>query len=266
MKQPVDTAFPAYPWPDEEMIARYGLRRLTPEEQQVFLGLWLALDVFKARMTKPPAAVPRARAGWVVWIAETYPGQHHIRLPGGATMLAPYHNIAWERVPVETPATTIEEVRAEERRLQAEARKWRPGQVITTPGTRLSWDSLAGWIAAWQQLQGRAHSSDRYWKESQHLRALPVEMITAETDEAILYDFLSLMSTGDARPPKGMRAEHPTTPLVVEAHNRLAQLGAVPYRQYRQQQSLRRVLVSTESETARKRPSGEEAAPHLSLF
>lgn len=266
MTQPAVPTFSAYPWPDEEMIARYGLRRLTPEEQQVFPGLRLALNVFKARMTRPPAAVPRARAGWIVWVAETYPGQYHVRLPGGATMLAPYHEMAWERVPVETPATTIEEVRAEERRLQAEARKWRPGQVIITPGTRLSWDSLAGWIAAWQQLQGRAHSSARYWKESQHIQTLPVEMITAETDENILYDFLSLMSTGDARPPKGMRENHPTTPLVVGAHNRLAQLGAVPYRQYRQHQSLRRILTNTANETTRKRPSGEEATPHLSLF
>lgn len=266
MTQPVDTASPAFPWPEEEMIARYGLHHLTPEEQQVFPGLRLALAVFKARLIKPPAAVPRVRAGWVVWVAETYPDQHHIRLPGGATLLAPYHDISWEQVPAETPATTIEDIRAEEKRLQAEAEKWRPEQVITTPGTRLSWDSLAGWIDAWQQLQGRSHSSRRYWQENQHLRALPVEMITAETDETILYDFLDLMNSGDAWPPKGMRAEHPTTPLVVEAHNRLAQLGAVPYRQYRQQRNLHRMLAHTTGETTRKRPSDEKAAPHLSLF
>ncbi|HUM68111.1 MAG TPA: hypothetical protein PLK31_04610 [Chloroflexota bacterium] len=263
MTPPAETGFPAYPWPDEEMIARYCLHHLTPEEQQVFPGLRLALDVFKARLIKPPAAVPRVRAGWIIWVAETYPGQNHVRLPGGATLLAPYHDIIWERVPVETPATTVEDIRAEEKRLQAEARKWRPGQVITTPGTRLSWDSLAGWIAAWQQLQGRAHSSDRYWKESQHIRALPPEMIAAEGDETILYNFLDLMNTGDARPPKGMRENHPATPLVVAAHNRLAQLGAT---HYRQQQNLRRALTNTTGETTRKRPSGEEAAPHLSLF
>lgn len=266
MTPPAETGFPAYPWPDEEMIARYGLRHLAPDEQQVFPSLRLALDVFKARMTRPPAAVPRARAGWVVWIAETYPGQYHVRLPGGATLLAPYHEITWERVPVETPATTIEDIRAEEKRLQAEARKWRPGQVVTTPGTRLSWDNLAGWIEGWQRLQGRAHSSDRYWKEGQHIRALPPEMIAAETDEAALYNFLDLMNTGDARPPKGMRESHPATPLVVAAHNRLAQLEATPYRQYRQQQSLRWMLANITGETTQKRPSGEEAAPHLSLF
>ncbi|MAU00676.1 MAG: hypothetical protein CL608_26325 [Anaerolineaceae bacterium] len=266
MGQPVDIAIPAYPWPEDEMIARYSLRHLTPEEQQVFPGLRLALAVFKARLTKPPAAVPRVRAGWIVWVAETYPGQYHLRLPGGATLLAPYDDITWERVPVETPAATIEDIRAEEKRLQAEAEKWRPGHVITTPGTRLSWDSLAGWIDAWQRLQCRAHSSDRYWKENRHMRALPREMIAAEADETILYDFLDLMNSGDARPPKGMRTGHPTTPLVVEAHNRLVQLGAVSYRQYRQQQGLRRMLASPTGASTRKRPSGEEAAPHLSLF
>ena len=177
------------------MITRYGLRCLTPEEQQVFPGLRLALAVFKVRFIKPPAAVPHARAGWIVWVAETYSGQYHIRLPGGATLLAPYHDLTWERVPVETPASTIEDIRAEEKRLQAEAGKWRPGQVITTPGTRLSWDSLAGWIDAWQQLQGRAHSSRRYWQEDKHIRSLPAEMIAAETDEAILYGFLSIMNS-----------------------------------------------------------------------
>lgn len=266
MTKPVDTIFPAYPWPEAEMIARYGLRRLTAEEQHVFPGLRLALDVFKARLVKPPAAVPRVRTGWIVWVAETYPGQYHIRLPGGAPLLAPYHDLTWERVPVETLVTSIEDVRAEERRLQAEARKWRPGQVVTTPGTRLSWDSLAGWTDAWQKLQRRAHSSDRYWKESQHIRALPVEMIAAEADKTILYDFLDLMNSGDARPPKGMREKHPATPLVVAAHNRLAQLGEIPYRQYRQQQSLRQILVGTGSETTRKRPSSEKAVAHLSLF
>jgi hypothetical protein len=95
-----------------------------------------------------------------------------------------------------------------------------------------------------------------------------------ETDETILYDFLDLMNSGDARPPlrlrsvqaTGMRAERPTTPLVVTAHNRLAQLGSISYRQYRQQQNLRRMLANTADETTRKRPSGEEAALHFSLF
>jgi hypothetical protein len=271
---PAKPAPSPYPWSDEEMIARYSLRQLTAEEKQVFPGLRLVLDVFKAKLIKPPSAVLRVRAGWafgelsraVVWVAETYPGCYHVRLPGAASLLVPYHDITWEHVPAETPATTVEDIRAEERWLEVEAGKWRPGQTITTPGTRLSWDSLAGWIDGWRQLQGRAHSSDRYMKESDHIRALPAEMIAAETDQTVLYDFLHLMNDDNARPPKGMRAEHPTTPLVMAAHNRLAQLETVPYRQYRQQQSLHRALARTAEKPTRKRPPGEKAASHLSLF
>jgi hypothetical protein len=65
----------------------------------------------------------------VVWVAETYPGQYHIRLPGGATVRGLYHDITWERVPVETPATTVEDSRAEDRRLEAKAREWRQCRV-----------------------------------------------------------------------------------------------------------------------------------------
>ena len=247
-------------------MARYGLRPLSVAEQQLFPGLRLTRGIGKGELTKPPAVMPMARAGWIVWIAETYPGHYLVRMPGGATLLSPHHGITWNRVPVDMPATTIESVRAEEKRLQAEARLWRPGQVITTPGTRLSWDSLAGWIAAWQQLQQRAHSSRRYRQEEEHQRALPVGMVTAEMDETVLYDFLALMVQGNARPPKGMRKNHPTTPLISAAHNRLAKLGATPYRQYQQQQSLRRALTGSDNDNARTQPSGEKVAPHLALF
>ena len=87
----------------------------------------------------------------------------------------------------------------------------------------------------------------------------PIELpanITSDLLNNLLTEGDNLMNT----------QSNPTTPLVVAAHNRLAQLGAPSYRQYRQQQCLRRVLVSTESKIARKRPSGEEAVLHLSLF
>ncbi|MCI0395984.1 MAG: hypothetical protein L0332_27065 [Chloroflexi bacterium] len=262
---PAAPAYRPYPWPEEEMITRYGLRRLTADEQEVFPSLSLALDVFKARLTKPPAVAPNVRKGWVTWVAETYPGSYLVRLPGGASLIAPYHDIAWERVPVDVPTTTIEEIWAEERRLQEEARKWRPGQMITTPYTRLAWSSLSGWLSAWGRLQRRPHSSDRYWKEDEHIRALPIEMIAAETDKQALYDFLEVMDSGNARQPKGMRDEDPATPLVVAANNRLARLGAVPYRQYRQQQSLRRALAP-DLTTPRPQPGTRPAASDLSLF
>jgi hypothetical protein len=101
-----------YPLPEAEMVARYGLRRLTAEERAVFPGLRLVLRAFKARLTRPPAVLPGARTGWVVWVAETYPGCYLVRLPGGVTLLAPYHEMAWTAVPAETPSTTFQSARA----------------------------------------------------------------------------------------------------------------------------------------------------------
>ena len=119
-----------YPLPEAEMAARYGLRRLTPEEQAVFPGLPLVLRVFKARLTRPPAVMPGARAGWafgelsraVVWLAETYPGNYLVRLPGGAPLLAPYHDKGWTAVADDTPPTTIASARRDE-----QMRQWQGG-------------------------------------------------------------------------------------------------------------------------------------------
>lgn len=114
-----------YPLPEAEMIARYGLRYLTPEEQRVFPGLPLALNVFKARLIKPPAAVPMARAGWVVWIAETYPGCYLVRLLGGASLPAPYNEMSWTIVTHDVPATTLAAALAAERQRQWQTAVWR---------------------------------------------------------------------------------------------------------------------------------------------
>lgn len=260
-------AAPLYLWPIEPRMARYALRPLTTEERAVFPGISLACDVFIGRLLRPPSAIPRVRAGWVVWIAETYPGSHLVRLPGGASILAPYHSMSWERVADDTPVTTIEEVRMDEKRREWEAVKWRPGQVLTTPETRLSWSCLREWLVAWNKLQNRAHSTLRYQQEAEHLRALPTEMIEAEDDEAVLYGFLDALNQDDALPPRGMRQKHPTTPMVIAANNRLAQLGAAPYRLYRQQQSMRRVLQqpSRTRPTRSARPDSSDGMA-LSLF
>lgn len=240
-----------YPWPIEEMIARYNLRPLTEAERAVFPGISLVRDIFKGRLTRPPSGIPGVRAGWVVWIAETYPDSYLVRLPGGASILAPYHRMSWERVSDETPATMIEDVRMDEKYRQEQVNKWRPGQSITTPETRLAWCNLSEWIEAWNKLQNRAHSTLRYQQEAEHIRILPLEMIAAEGCEAVLYTFLEVLNQDDALPPRGMRHKHPTTPLVVAANNRLTQLGATPYRLYRQQQSMRRAL----QQPPRARPS-----------
>lgn len=61
----------------------YHLWPLTETERTVFPGLSLVQDMFKGRLTRPPGwGIPRVRAGWVVWIAETYPRHYLVRLPG----------------------------------------------------------------------------------------------------------------------------------------------------------------------------------------
>ena len=165
----------------------------------------------------------------------------------------------------EMKAPGIDGVRAEELRRLTAAGSWQPGQVMTTPGARLSWSNLEQWIEAWKQLQSRRHSSTRYQQESSHKRALPAALISQETNPTVLYAFLDVMSEANVRSPRGMRDEHPTTPLMVAANNRLAQLGAEPYQRHRQQASLGRKLAKTAPSM---QPRQRDALPtgHLSLF
>lgn len=98
------------------MIASYGLRRLTLAEQQLFSGLRLVLNVRKVRLTEPPSVMPEARAGWMVWTAETFPGHYLVRMPGGATLLAPYNQMAWTAVSEkggDIPVTALADVKAD---------------------------------------------------------------------------------------------------------------------------------------------------------
>jgi hypothetical protein len=96
------------------MIARYRLRPLTSAEKQIFPGLRLVLHIDKVRLTQPPAAVPLARAGWVVWMAETCPGCYLVRLPGGATLPVPYNKMKWTTVADDEPLTTLATAKAME--------------------------------------------------------------------------------------------------------------------------------------------------------
>jgi hypothetical protein len=258
-----------YSLPEPEMISRYNLRRLTEAEMDVFPGIPLALQVFKARLTRPPPVVPRARKGWVVWVIETYPGCFLARLPGGATIDANYNQMEWAAVPDETPATTLETVRAEDERLRIEAAKWRPGQVITTPGTRLAWKCLTGWLDGWYKIHHRQNSERRYMQEAGHIKALPVEMIAAEESPQPLYDFLDVAA--EMQPPRGRRDGHPLTPRIVAAHNRLAQLQAAPYPEHRRQRALAQkplapALNQMRVSSSRHAAGSAEEPANLSLF
>lgn len=146
---------------------------------------------------------------------------------------------------------------------------WHPGQTVKTPGTRLAWDCLAGWLQAWEILQRRRVSSTRYQQESDHVSSLPLEMIAEETNPDVLYTFLEIMaSSSGSRPRKGEREGHPTTEMVVVANNRLAQIGALPYREHRRQLGLRRTpfRMARSPENPARRQGTEATASHLSLF
>ena len=101
---------------------------------------------------------------------------------------------------------------------------WRPGESITTPTTRLSWTTLGEWCDAWQQLHHRRAAGRRYRQQKlKHLEALPLEMIQAEEDAAVLDEFLRAVPHC-MNIPRGLRADHPATPLLQAASNRLTQL------------------------------------------
>ena len=109
-----------YPLPEAEMIAQYGLRCLTPDERSLFPGLRLVVQIVKVQLTKPPTVMPMAQAGWVVWIAETYPGHYLVRFPGGATLLAPFNEMSWTAVADDVSASTLVDAKIAEHQ-----RHWR---------------------------------------------------------------------------------------------------------------------------------------------
>ncbi len=99
-----------YPCSDEEMIARYGMQYATPEELRIFPVHRLVIKVVKAKIIKiarSPYLNPGAGIGWIVWAVESYPGSHQFRMFSGDLLHEQYHGVAWERVPDETPVTTL---------------------------------------------------------------------------------------------------------------------------------------------------------------
>ena len=107
--QEAQTSLPSpYPWPHEEMIARYGMRCPTPAEKNIFPTHRLVINVVKARI-KRIGKSPYGGAGGIdiiVWAVESYPGSHQFRMLNGDLLHEQYHEVEWERVPDETPVTT----------------------------------------------------------------------------------------------------------------------------------------------------------------
>ena len=97
----------------------------------------------------------------------------------------------------------------------------------TTPGTRVSWGTVSEWIEAAHKINARRLSRHRNRALENHAGALPREVINLETDIEKIQRALHLFKygpTGLARPTRGHRANHPSTPVIVDLSNRLAVL------------------------------------------
>ena len=97
-----------------------------------------------------------------------------------------------------------------------------------TPGTRLVWRDLAGWLEAARRINGRRASEARHHAIAAHLAALPVALVSGCDAPAILEQALVwriLGPPGFRRPARGHRADAPQTPLIVAARTRLTQLA-----------------------------------------
>jgi hypothetical protein len=82
----------------------------------------------------------------------------------------------------------------------------------TTPGTRLVWDDLAGWLASMDELVRRPPAAKTYRDTKAHLALLtPAVLATAQS----VYELdIAEHYVRGALPPKGQRAGHPMTALL----------------------------------------------------
>ncbi len=99
------------------MIARYDMRYATPEERIIFPTHRLVINVVKAKIikiTNSPYFNPEMGIGSIVWAVESYPGSYQFRMLYGDLLHEQRHKIEWERVPDETPITTIASARRDE--------------------------------------------------------------------------------------------------------------------------------------------------------
>ena len=95
----------------------------------------------------------------------------------------------------------------------------------TTPGTRLTWSDVGEWVEAAHRIDRRRLSAARNRALAAHGAALPRELIDREAHLPSLEAAIRLLKYGPpglARPPRGARADHPTTPVIMDLMNRRA--------------------------------------------
>lgn len=97
----------------------------------------------------------------------------------------------------------------------------------TTPGTRLTWSDVSEWVDAARRIGRRQLSAARNRAYAAHAAALPRDLIERETHMPSLEAAIHLLKYGHpslARPQRGHRANHSTTPVIMDLMNRLAVL------------------------------------------
>ena len=82
----------------------------------------------------------------------------------------------------------------------------------TTPGTRLVWDDLAGWLASMDELVRRPPAAKTYRDTEAHLALLTPEVLA--TAQSVYELDIAEHYVRGALPPKGQRAGHPMTALL----------------------------------------------------
>ena len=98
-----------------------------------------------------------------------------------------------------------------------------------TPGTRLWWQGVGGWVEAAGILKQRRLSEARSRALAAHGAHLPRSVIEAATDVDALDVALRLLTRGPAglcRPHRGARGVAPQTRIIMDLKNRRARLIA----------------------------------------
>lgn len=96
-----------------------------------------------------------------------------------------------------------------------------------TPRTRLTWSTVSEWCDCARQLDRRRLSSKRSRDLETHACILPRSVIAAETSLEAIEDAIWLLRHGPIgmrRPQRGYRADHGTTPVLMDLQNRRAVL------------------------------------------
>lgn len=99
------------------------------------------------------------------------------------------------------------------------------GRVVSTPGTDVLFEDLAGWIAQAWRLHRRPPSSAKYEQIKAHWQALPIDWLKSSTDELALERFGRTCEALRLKPGRGARGGTKWELANMAVKNRLWQLA-----------------------------------------